>query len=176
MGDWKALSTTSLKAGWMCIPSVMGLEFCSGVYMRVMISWIRIEASGPMMWAPRIFSLPLSYMIGLLIGLSGLSGESQIVALRACGVPLRRLLRPIAALGGVVGILTAVISLVVLPQTNRAWNSLKGRIDIRAVASQIQPRVLVRAFGNADVDWAGSRSVIVSGCPPRWAGGRSRRG
>src|SRR5512139_379793 len=31
-----------------------------------------------------IFALPLAYVIGLLIGLSGLSSESQIIALRAC--------------------------------------------------------------------------------------------
>ena len=46
-----------------------------------------------------IFSLPLSYLIGILIGLSGLSGECQIIALRACGVPLRRLLFPVMSLG-----------------------------------------------------------------------------
>ncbi len=36
-----------------------------------------------------IFSLPLAYLIGILIGFSGLSGESQITALRACGIPVR---------------------------------------------------------------------------------------
>src|SRR5262245_51277335 len=41
-----------------------------------------------------IFSLPMAFLVGILIGLSGLSGESQIIALRACGIPLRRLLRP----------------------------------------------------------------------------------
>ena len=45
-----------------------------------------------------IFSLPMSFLIGNLIGLTGLSGESQIVAARACGIPLRRLLRPVMGL------------------------------------------------------------------------------
>lgn len=95
-----------------------------------------------------IFSLPLSYLIGLLIGLSGLSGESQIVALRACGVPLQRMLRPITTLGAFVGILTGIISLLLLPETNRIFDTVKNRVDIRAAASQIQPRIFNEDFPN----------------------------
>ncbi len=88
-----------------------------------------------------IFSLPLSFLIGILIGLSGLSGESQITALRACGVPLRALLRPILALGLVVGILTGILSLYVLPYTNDRLFALKDRISLRQATAQIQPRI-----------------------------------
>ncbi len=88
-----------------------------------------------------IYSLPLSYLIGILIGLSGLSGESQIIALRACGVPLRTLLRFILLFGAVVGLATAFLSIVVLPQTNDIQRIIKGRISLSAVASRIQPRV-----------------------------------
>jgi LPS export ABC transporter permease LptG/LPS export ABC transporter permease LptF len=95
-----------------------------------------------------IYSLPLSYLIGILIGLSGLSGESQITALRACGVPLRTLLRFILALGALVGIITAFFSLVVLPQTNDVLRRLKYRISLTQATSQIQPRVFNEDFPN----------------------------
>jgi hypothetical protein len=45
----KAPSTTSLTAGWLCIPWMMGRALRSAVYMSATISWIRIEAWGPMM-------------------------------------------------------------------------------------------------------------------------------
>jgi LPS export ABC transporter permease LptF/LPS export ABC transporter permease LptG len=95
-----------------------------------------------------IFSLPLSFLIGILIGLSGLSGESQITALRACGVPLRRILRPILAIAGFVGVLTMIMSVYVLPRTNDILASLKDLINLRQATSQIMPRVFNEQFAN----------------------------
>jgi LPS export ABC transporter permease LptG/LPS export ABC transporter permease LptF len=95
-----------------------------------------------------IFSLPLSYLIGILIGLSGLSGESQITALRACGVPIRKLLRPVLALGSIIGLITAAFSIVILPKTNDLLGLVKNRISLRQATSQIQPRVFNEDFTN----------------------------
>ncbi len=93
-----------------------------------------------------IFSLPLSFLIGILIGLGGLSGESQITALRACGVPLRILLRFILSLGIVVGLTTAILSMVIVPQTNDILRSIKDKISLRQATSQINPRVFNEDF------------------------------
>jgi len=95
-----------------------------------------------------IFSLPLSYLIGILIGLSGLSGESQITALRACGVPIRKLLPPVLALGGIIGLITAAFSIVILPKANDLLGLVKNRISLRQATSQIQPRVFNEGFKN----------------------------
>jgi LPS export ABC transporter permease LptG/LPS export ABC transporter permease LptF len=100
-----------------------------------------LQIIGAALPAILIFSLPLSFLIGILIGLSGLSGESQITALRACGVPLRSLLRFILMFGTIIGLITALLSIVVLPQTNDIKRKVQGRISLTAAASQIQPRV-----------------------------------
>ncbi len=93
-----------------------------------------------------IFSLPLSFLIGSLVGLGGLSGESQITALRACGVPLRRLLLPLLGAGFCVTIATAGLSLFIFPQTADLLEVLKHRISLRQVTSQIQPRIFNEDF------------------------------
>lgn len=95
-----------------------------------------------------IYSLPLSFLIGILIGLGGLSGESQILALRACGVPLRSMLRCILLLGAGIGILTAIISIVVLPKTNDLRRQVVDRISLSVATSQIQARVFNEDFPN----------------------------
>jgi LPS export ABC transporter permease LptG/LPS export ABC transporter permease LptF len=95
-----------------------------------------------------IYSLPLSYLIGILIGLTGLSGDNQITALRACGVPLRMLLKFILILGVVVGSLTAILSLIILPGTNDQIRQLRNRIILTQAPSLIQPRVFNEAFDN----------------------------
>jgi LPS export ABC transporter permease LptG/LPS export ABC transporter permease LptF len=95
-----------------------------------------------------IFTLPLAYLVGILIGLSGLSSESQVTALRACGVPLRRLLAPVLGLGALIGLATGFLSLVVLPATNDLFLSIKDRISVRQATSQVQPRVFNEDFPN----------------------------
>jgi LPS export ABC transporter permease LptG/LPS export ABC transporter permease LptF len=95
-----------------------------------------------------VFSMPLSFLIGILIGLSGLSGESQIVALRACGVPLRSLLRPVLTLGLAVGGITSIMSLLILPETNNMVLTLKDKISLRQAAALVQPRVFNDKYRN----------------------------
>ena len=41
------------------------------------------------------FTLPMAVLVGVLIGLGRLSADSEIVALHACGISLRRLLLPV---------------------------------------------------------------------------------
>jgi LPS export ABC transporter permease LptG/LPS export ABC transporter permease LptF len=95
-----------------------------------------------------IFSLPLSFLIGTLIGLSGLSGESQITALRACGVSMRQMLKPILVLAVVVGLATALMSVIILPETNDIYDGIRDLISVRQVTSQIVPRVFNEDFSN----------------------------
>ena len=102
---------------------------------------ILFTVTGATLPAILIFSLPLSFLIGILIGLAGLSGESQVTALRACGVPLRSLLRFIFMLGAGVGLLTAIFSLFVLPRSNDVLRQVIDRISLTQATSLISPRV-----------------------------------
>ncbi len=87
------------------------------------------------------FSLPLSFLIGILIGISGLKGDNQITALNACGVPARRLLRVLLILGSVVGVATGVMTAVVVPETNLFLKEMKEKILLSQAPMEIQPRV-----------------------------------
>lgn len=93
-----------------------------------------------------VFTLPLSFLIGTMVGLSGLSGEYQIMALRACGVALRQLLRPILLLGAGVGLATAVMSVAILPKTSDIFFNIRSLISIRQASSLIVPRVFNEDF------------------------------
>ena len=88
-----------------------------------------------------IYSLPLSFLTGVLIGLGGLSGESQILALRAGGIPLRSLLRFTLIFGAVIGIITALLSLITAPSANDTRRRLVNRISVSVATTQIHARV-----------------------------------
>jgi LPS export ABC transporter permease LptG/LPS export ABC transporter permease LptF len=110
--------------------------------------WVIVIITAGLLPGILFFTLPLSYLIGILIGISGLSGESQITALRACGVPIRTLLRFILILGTLVGIATGILTLIVFPRTNDVMREVKGRISLTQATSQVQPRVFNEDFPN----------------------------
>lgn len=95
-----------------------------------------------------IYSLPLSFLIGILIGLSGLSGESQITALRACGIPIRALLKFILFCAIIIGLITAIFSTIVLPRTNAALARMMDRVSLSIATSLVRPRVFNEDFPN----------------------------
>ncbi|MFQ5718120.1 MAG: LptF/LptG family permease [Acidobacteriota bacterium] len=46
-----------------------------------------------------VVSLPMSILLGTLIGIGRLSADSEVIALQAAGIPFRALTRPVAGLG-----------------------------------------------------------------------------
>lgn len=105
--------------------------------------WTILIITGGLLPGILIFTLPLSFLIGILIGLSGISGENQIIALRACGVPIRKLLHFVLSFGATVGFITAILSMIVIPRTNDIIHLVKSRISLLQATAQVQPRVFV---------------------------------
>jgi LPS export ABC transporter permease LptG/LPS export ABC transporter permease LptF len=95
-----------------------------------------------------VFSLPLSFLIGILIGLSGLSGESQITALRACGIPIKSLLRFILICASLVCLLTGLFSTLVLPKANYALSGMMDRVGLTLATSLVRPRIFNEELPN----------------------------
>jgi LPS export ABC transporter permease LptG len=90
-----------------------------------------------------VFTLPISLLIGTLVGLGRLSGDSELVALGASGVSRLRLLRPVAAIA------LAISALMVYTTFNLLPRSISNLIDLKAnqalifqgLNTQIKPRV-----------------------------------
>ncbi|MGC1478707.1 MAG: LptF/LptG family permease, partial [Terriglobales bacterium] len=61
------------------------------------------------------FTLPIGVLVGVLIGLGRLSADSEIVALHASGIGLRRLLVPIGFVAVVAGIATLLTTFWLSP-------------------------------------------------------------
>jgi LPS export ABC transporter permease LptF/LPS export ABC transporter permease LptG len=87
------------------------------------------------------FTIPMAVLVGVLIGLGRLSADSEIVALHASGISLRRLLVPIGlvALGCSLG--TLVLTFWLSPAAIRTLQSLEQRLLLTQAPYAIQPRV-----------------------------------
>lgn len=109
-----------------------------------------------------IFTLPMSMLVGVLIGLGRLSADSEIVALNASGVGLRRLLLPIGAVALATTIFSCVITLWLGPLSLQKLRTLEYQLRTSQASLAIQPRVFDERFPHyvlyvRDVNASGAR-------------------
>jgi lipopolysaccharide export system permease protein len=82
-----------------------------------------------------MITIPMALLLAILLAFSRLSADSEIIAIKASGVSLYRLLPPVMAIATVAYIATAAISLYALPAGNVAFKSLlyhviEGRLNL----------------------------------------------
>jgi LPS export ABC transporter permease LptG len=90
-----------------------------------------------------MFTLPISLLIGILVGLGRLSGDSEVIALEASGVSRIRLLRPVVLLASVMAAVMVYLTFYVLPRSIHSLNDLKANraVLFQGLKTQIKPRV-----------------------------------
>lgn len=75
-----------------------------------------------------VVTIPLAVLLASLAAYSRLSSDGEVVALKATGWSLRRLMLPAAILGGLAYLATSFIALTVLPQSFHAYKDLAFRL------------------------------------------------
>jgi LPS export ABC transporter permease LptG/LPS export ABC transporter permease LptF len=86
-------------------------------------------------------TVPMSFLLGVLLAFGRLAADSEIVALRASGVSLARLMRPVGLLSCVAGLVTLYIMTVALPRGNQAHRQSVFTLVMSKARSGIKPRV-----------------------------------
>ena len=87
-----------------------------------------------------VLTLPMAFLLAVLIGIGRLAGDSELVALRSCGVGPGALYRP--ALGA-AALLSAVVFLfynLVLPRANEELTKSMARLAATSVVNLVSPR------------------------------------
>jgi LPS export ABC transporter permease LptG/LPS export ABC transporter permease LptF len=92
------------------------------------------------------FTLPIGVLVGVLIGLGRLSADSEIAALHASGVSLRRLLLPIGIVAALTTVLTLAITFWLSPLALRTAARLERQLISSQAPFAVQPRVFDERF------------------------------
>jgi lipopolysaccharide export system permease protein len=92
------------------------------------------------------FTLPMATLVGVLIGLGRLSADSEITALNASGIGLRRLLVPVGIVAFVAGLLTLLVTLWLGPLSLRTFHDLEAEMLSAQAPFAVQPRVFDERF------------------------------
>jgi lipopolysaccharide export system permease protein len=93
-----------------------------------------------------IFTIPMAVLVGVLIGLGRLSSDSEIVALHASGISLRRLLLPIGSVALVSSLGTLLITFWLSPASLRTLHHLEGQVVTSQAPFSVEPRVFDERF------------------------------
>jgi LPS export ABC transporter permease LptG len=92
-----------------------------------------------------VITLPVSLLIGTLVGLGRLSGDSEIIAMGASGISRTQILRPIIAMAMVISAVMVYLTFNVMPRALRNLRDLKAKgtqsVLYQAFKTQIKPRV-----------------------------------
>lgn len=94
------------------------------------------------------FSLPLAFLMGIMIGFGRLSADSESVAFKSAGIGLARMSIPVFGLAVICGLLTATTELWAKPWGYRAFATKSYEIASQKATLGLQPRVFMRDFHN----------------------------
>ncbi len=93
-------------------------------------------------------TIPMAFLLGLLVAFGRLSGDSEWVALQACGVTLWRMLRPVLGLAAVCWAATLWVLVEGVPRGNQAFREMEYRVLAARVESEVKPRVFFEYVPN----------------------------
>lgn len=88
-----------------------------------------------------VITIPMSFLFAILVAIGRLSADSELVAMRANGISLLSLYRPILLLSLVLTILNTYLMLTLLPAGNHALQRLRIDIVTESINKQVEPRV-----------------------------------
>jgi LPS export ABC transporter permease LptF len=92
------------------------------------------------------YTLPMSVLVGILIGLSRLAADSEVTAMRASGMGIWSFLRALSIFVLAAWLMALANGLYIAPRAQAALGHLEDRLKGSQVSFEIQPRVFYEGF------------------------------
>ena len=99
---------------------------------------------------PNLFrvTIPMAVLVGILLGLSRLAADSEIIAMRASGLGIGYFVS-VASIVAVAGTLIGLVNAVyIAPHANQAILDMERALETSQASYEIQPRVFYEDFRN----------------------------
>ena len=93
-----------------------------------------------------VLTIPMGVLVGVLVGLGRMSTDGEITAIRAAGIPGRRLILPIAVWALLGATASALTTHYLNPWSQRQLQGIRETLKISQATAQIPPRVFIESF------------------------------
>ena len=110
------------------------------------------------------FTVPLGVLVGVLIALSRMSSDGEIIAMRASGVPSRIVIGPVLLFATLAMLATATASLWLTPYSTWKTYKILNQLVAAELTSEVQPQVFNEGFPNRIL----YISDVIPGAVTRW--------
>src|SRR5262249_51802471 len=94
------------------------------------------------------FTVPCGVLVGVLMGLSRMSSDGEITAMRAGGVPSRKVIAPVLFFALLSMLVTATASLWLTPFATWKTYKILNQLVAAELTAEVQPRVFEEQFPN----------------------------
>ncbi len=95
-----------------------------------------------------LLTIPMTVLVGILLGLSRLSADSEVTAMRAAGFGTMQFVRVVSIAAGAAFLLGLFNSLYVAPRSASALLRLESSLRTQQASFEVQPRVFYEDFKN----------------------------
>ncbi|BCR05469.1 LPS export ABC transporter permease LptF [Desulfuromonas versatilis] len=93
-----------------------------------------------------VITIPLAFLLGVLLGFGRLSGDSEIIAMKSSGISLYQMMRPVLAIAFAASLATGALTLFVEPVGNAAFRSQVFQIASSRASVGLLPQVFNDEF------------------------------
>lgn len=94
------------------------------------------------------FAVPVGVLVGVLLGMSRMSADGEVVAMRSAGLQTRRLLVPVTLFALMAMAVTAAATLWLTPRSISETYRILNRLLAEQLTAEIKPRVFEESFPN----------------------------
>lgn len=95
-----------------------------------------------------LYVIPMASMAGVIIGFTRLTNDREILALKACGISLRRMLPPVIMVAAVIASLTGYFSIRLIPAGEIAMRQLMFQLAKEKIDKGIKEKKFTEALGD----------------------------
>lgn len=95
-----------------------------------------------------LYSIPMAAMMGVTIGFARLSSDSEILALKASGISIYRILPPVVMVTALIALLTSYFSIKLIPISEIYMKQLTYQLLKDKISSGIKEHLFTEALGD----------------------------
>ena len=95
-----------------------------------------------------VLTIPMSVLVGVLIGLSRMAADGEVIAVRASGIGLAQFVRPVITFALLGWAVTSWMSLHLAPRAAGQLHQMEVELKTSQAPYEIRPRIFIEQFPN----------------------------
>lgn len=94
------------------------------------------------------YTIPIACLVSVILTFSRLSNDNEILAMRASGIHLSKILIPLIVLGIIVSLFSIVLNAKIIPEAHHKQHMTLKNLGIKNPTALLEPGAFIKSFGS----------------------------